>query len=181
MITLIEDSSTSYRARTLINANNADITISFAYDFETAGEKLTKSAAGKKYIAIDKNQCHKTAAGNISWVLGLRDCATLNIAGNGIYTLAKYGVTQNLANLYVYRVIQELSQLYKIDSIRSGGQTGIDTAGLVAGIALNIDVIGLYPKGFKRRNSNGVDFLSNEEQIRKELLEMSNIILYGEA
>lgn len=31
--------------------------------------------------------------------------------------------------------------------VRSGGQTGVDTAGLVAGMALGIPVTGLYPRG----------------------------------
>ena len=41
----------SYPSRTRENANWSDITIALAQDFNTAGEKLTKRAAGNKYVS----------------------------------------------------------------------------------------------------------------------------------
>ena len=47
------ESNGSYKQRTEENAKWADVTLAIAADFNTAGEKLTKTAAGKKYISID--------------------------------------------------------------------------------------------------------------------------------
>lgn len=42
----------SYPSRTRENANWSDITIALAQDFNTAGERLTKNAAGNKYVSF---------------------------------------------------------------------------------------------------------------------------------
>lgn len=45
----------------------------------------------------------------------------------------------------------------KITGIRSGGQTGIDEAGLKAAIKLGIPALCLAPKGWTFRDINGID------------------------
>jgi hypothetical protein len=58
LVEISEDSSSNYRDRTYKNAS-ADATIAFAINFESAGEKATKTAVlqqGKKYIKIDLNE-----------------------------------------------------------------------------------------------------------------------------
>lgn len=72
----------------------------------------------------------------------------LNVAGNGIYTLIKKGVEQETINQYVYDVVSLVHKHWPLDKIVSGGQTGVDTAGLVTGCALDIDTVGHGPKGF---------------------------------
>ena len=57
-----EEQTSGYRNRTIKNAS-ADATIAMAIDFNSAGEKLTKSSVinqGKKYIPIDANKLEVT-------------------------------------------------------------------------------------------------------------------------
>ena len=94
---------------------------------------------------------------------------SLNIAGNGIYTMkGKY--TQEQVDDFTYellnRVINSPNLKTKIESIRSGGQTGFDEAGTKAGIKLGLPTLTLAPKGWKFRDINGVD-ISNEQQFKK--------------
>ena len=42
MINVIEHSNANYPGRTAVNAKDSDGTIAFAYDFGSAGEKLTE-------------------------------------------------------------------------------------------------------------------------------------------
>jgi len=42
MIKIIEHHTASYPGRTAVNAKNSDGTIAFAYNFDSAGEKLTE-------------------------------------------------------------------------------------------------------------------------------------------
>ena len=51
-IVVRETVSPKYHDRTVMNAREADLTVAFAVDFSTAGEKLTREAAGDRYLAI---------------------------------------------------------------------------------------------------------------------------------
>ena len=73
-------------------------------------------------------------------------------------------------------MFKELQSWVKISSVRSGGQTGMDHAGLVAGLALGIPVHGHYPKGYRRRDSLGIDSNSTENEIRQEIIEEAAIL-----
>ena len=53
----------------------------------------------------------------------------------------------------------------KIESIRTGGQTGFDEAGAKAAIKLGIPTLVLAPKGWKFRNESGQD-ISDEKQFK---------------
>lgn len=93
---------------------------------------------------------------------------TLNIAGNGIYTMkGKY--TQQQVDDFTYellnRVINSPNLKTKIESIRTGGQTGFDEAGTKAGIRLGLPTLTLAPKGWTFRNSEGKD-ISDEQQFK---------------
>ena len=44
-----------------------------------------------------------------------------------------------------------------IQKVRSGGQTGADEAGLVAGERLGLETTSLCPKGWRFRTANGED------------------------
>ncbi len=164
-IEFIEDQNEGYAPRTKVNAG-ADVTIAFAVDFTTAGEKLTKRCVKeqrKLYIPITPNiftltsSVIKRVANKIREAVGDVEF-TLNIAGNGLYTM-RNRYDQPIVNQYVTSFIKSLNEElgYKIKSIRSGGQTGFDEAGLMAAQSLDIKAICLAPKGWKFRNTFGQD------------------------
>jgi len=167
-----EDPNSGYAARTKINAS-ADATIALAVDFNSAGEKLTKSSVlgqGKQYIAIDANSMEVTdkRVNKIVDMLNAVAAKTLNIAGNGIYTMkGKY--TQQQVDDFTYRllkaVVESPNLKNKIISIRTGGQTGFDEAGAKTGIKLGIPTTVLAPRGWKFRNISGQD-ISNEKAFK---------------
>lgn len=143
----------------------------------TAGEKLTKKAALTKgnlaYLPIDINS-DAVYAGRALYVACKRPeklpepyCVnTLNVAGNGAYTLVEYGFNQSQINRYVYDVIAMVHAHHPFTKIISGGQTGIDIAGAIAGVALGIPVELTYPKGLKIRNIKNQDIYQTEDEIR---------------
>lgn len=169
-IELLAHQSADYAPRTSENARSADVTVAFATDFDTAGERLTARMAGRqKYVGIPYGTDVKQAGDTLVAFLMKTKGSTLNVAGNGIYTLIKQRVTQEAANAWVLAVLQHVVAQTPITHIRSGGQTGIDEAGLVAGLAMGIPVTGLYPKGFKRRLQNGADVTGTAEALEIEL------------
>lgn len=170
MLTILEHTSSSYAPRTYVNAAKGDVTIAIAVDYSTAGEKLTHKAAGGKYIALPLEMPWIENARELFKFIRPRAARKINVAGNGIYTLAKDGVTQEEINLYVYRILSKVHEHFYLTEIRSGGQTGVDIAGAVAGVALGVDVELLLPKGFKQRAEDGVDREHTEEQIREQVM-----------
>lgn len=166
---LVSHASSGYAARTGENARGADITVAFATDFSTAGERLTARMAGSRYIAIPFGDDANRAAEKLAQFMRANAGRSLNVAGNGIYTLAKKGISQAQANQWVYTVLAATRKQAPLEFIRSGGQTGIDTAGLVAGLALQVPVLGLYPEGFRRRLANGQDVTTDPITLEAEL------------
>lgn len=162
----IEHKSESYAPRTYHNASQG-VTLAIATDFTTAGEKLTHKAASGKIVQIDYfNTLDKLYPARATYsLLKKHNCHVLNIAGNGIYTLAKKGVTQEDTNQYVFDIVSLVHHHWPIERIVSGGQTGMDLEGLVAGVALGIETVGTWPKGFKMRFEDGKDVNMKEEQI----------------
>ena len=168
-----QDSSSDYPSRTKKNAK-ADATIAFALDFNTRGEKLTKDlvvSQGKQYIPItlfDDLQVNDEMIDSVVSMLNAVNAKSLNIAGNGIYTL-KSKFTQQQIDDYVYevlrRVVNHPALNNPIESIRSGGQSGVDEAGAKAGVLLGIKTGILAPMGWKYRNINGVD-ISGEQSFK---------------
>ena len=183
-----EDQSTGYKERTVKNAS-ADATIAFAYNFNSAGEKLTKKSVleqNKKYIAL--NVPKKTETSNIETAnfktqvktivdaLNSVNAKTLNIAGNGIYTMKDAGWNQEEIDLMTYKILKEVIESpdlkNKIENIRTGGQTGFDEAGAKAGMRLGIPTTILAPKGWTFRNIEGKD-ISNEQQFKDRFVTKS--------
>lgn len=163
-----EEPTTGYRNRTIKNAS-ADATIAIAVDFNSAGEKLTKTSVlnqGKQYIPLDFNDSSisKERVDKIVGMLNQVNAKTLNIAGNGIYTM-KGRFTQAQVDEFTYDLLKAIIESprlnNKIESIRSGGQTGFDEAGAKAAQRLGIKTIVLAPKGWTFRDENGQD-ISNE-------------------
>jgi hypothetical protein len=173
-ITFEEEQSSGYRNRTIKNAS-ADATIAIAADFNSAGERLTESSVrqqGKSYIpvvlSVETMIQEEAYAEKIVEELNKVKAKTLNIAGNGIYTL-KGDFKQTELDEYVYDLLNLIVNSPKLEnkiiSIRTGGQTGIDEAGAKAGVRLGIPTTILAPKGWTFRNISGTD-ISNEEQFK---------------
>lgn len=160
-----EHTSSSYAPRTYHNASQG-CTLAIAIDFNTAGEKLTHKAAKGKIVQVAWGNTVRDAAAGLYTLLKKQYCHIVNIAGNGIYTLKKFGVTQEEANQFVYDVLKLVNTHWPISKVVSGGQTGMDIAGLVAGCALDIETIGQWPKGFIMRFEDGRDVRMTEEKIK---------------
>ena len=180
MIVFQADEETGYRSRTIKNAS-ADVTLAFAVDFTTAGEKLTKKAVleqGKLYIPININvftsrqKLHDSILSVREQILSLKKPEiSLNIAGNGIYRLKSTFInSQEMLNELMYRYLNDivtvLGGYVKVAIIRTGGQSGFDEAGANAGVKLNIPVLVHAPKDWVYRDINEIDHYG-EEQFKK--------------
>jgi nitroreductase len=169
MLKVLEHSSSRYGPRTYQNASKAHVTIAFAVDFQTAGERLTHKAAGDKYLAVDLRTDVLDAARAVYRALKARDAHVLNIAGNGIYTLSRHGWDQHRVNEYVHAVLLKVYEHWPFQLLVSGGQTGVDLAGGVAGLCLGVDVEMTYPKGFKQRHEDKIDRDHTQVEILEQL------------
>lgn len=172
-LTLQEHPSSSYIERTYENAQKSDVTLAFAIDFSTAGERCTSKAAGTKFIAIPFTWEAKRAAGHVRRHMYEKNAKRINIAGNGIYTFSAYGYDQKTVNEKIYQILKIVHQEFPIAHVRSGGQTGVDSAGLVAGMLLNIPTLGFFPKGFRQRVENGQDITQSHQDILLKLEEQA--------
>lgn len=169
MIEINESTSASYPPRTYHNAKNSDLTVAFATDFNSAGERLTHKAAGDKYVAIPLDMPPIEAARALFKALRNRNAKVLNVAGNGIYTLAKKGWTQDSVNKYLFEVISKVHEFHPLDKVISGGQTGIDIAGVIAAHALGIPVVATLPNGFIQRGLSETDVCMGHDAIRDQV------------
>lgn len=178
LLSLVAHKASNYSPRTYHNAKSADLTVAIASDFNTAGEKLTHKAAGDRYVGVPIEMSPKDAAAVILYHLRNRDLKqpTINIAGNGIYTLSKQGWNQQAANLHLVHVLALVHRKHPISKIISGGQTGVDMAGIVAAHLLKIDAEATFPQGFIQRFEDGQDTCRNEADIRSEIIDMANAI-----
>lgn len=165
-----EHSSASYSPRTYHNAKTADLTVAIASDFTTAGEKLTHKAAGERYLSLDINISQIENARKLYSAMKRFNVKTLNIAGNGIYTLNKSGWVQHNVNMYVYGMLAPIKPYFPNTKIISGGQTGVDLAGLTAGHALYFDVVSTLPKGFIQRGTDMKDKTHTQDEIKNQII-----------
>lgn len=174
MLTILEHKSSSYGPRTYHNALYADVTIALACDYTTAGERLTHKAAGNRYLKLDFiNNKHIDLARILYKYMYENECRIVNVAGNGIYTLYKKGVTQEWCNQALYDILGKVNDFHPIHEIVSGGQTGVDIAGAVAGYKLGIDTTIALPKGFIQRYEDGKDITHTEQQIWDKIIHFS--------
>lgn len=169
MIEILEHKSSSYATRTWANAANADVTIALAVDYSTAGEKLTHKAAGEKYLKCNLQESSVVNARNLWLRINKIERPTINVAGNGVYTLCKHGWNQDEINYYVYAMLGLLHEHHHLGKIISGGQTGVDIAGGWAAAKLGIDCTLTLPKGFIQRREDGKDVTHTREEIMWQL------------
>ncbi|MBR6516915.1 MAG: hypothetical protein IKT40_08785 [Bacilli bacterium] len=157
MIQFIEDSSRNYAHRTYINAASADLTMAFAADFNSSGELCTENAvkkANKKLVQFPMNieEINKMLPNVIEYI---KDCKTLNVAGNGLSRLCHHNITQEMSDNIVLYTLEKLKNDYGIEfeTIRSGGQTGADESGLKAAVKIGTkEIICLCPKNWRFRD-----------------------------
>lgn len=167
--------STSYPARTKENADWSDITLALAEDFSTAGERLTKRVAGDKYVSNDITEDVSKIIDNLYNQIkskGRTSNIKLNIAGNGIYSLSK---DQEYYNNLLVNILQGLiDKGVTFSAIRSGGQTGIDEAGIIAAQRLGIPSIVHTTSDYKFRGKDHKD-ISNEDAFKARFNQNSTI------
>lgn len=166
-----ESNSEKYTPRTYFNAKSADLTIALAVNLSTAGELLTHKAAGDKYIGfkLDDNSDTKEIAEKILERIKEKNVKTLNIAGNGIYTLSKYGCDQSFINYFVYHVLNHVCENTEIKHIFTGGQTGVDLAGAVFAKYKGVNATITLPKGYIQRFEDKIDRKHTKEEIETQI------------
>ena len=126
-VRFIEDTG-SYAHRTKANARWADLTVAISVDSDTPGERLTRDSAGDKYLGltipkglrIGEDRLIKTAIahGNrtAEWIndnVINPDGVRINIAGNGMRTLARNGISQETADCFMEIFIKTLCNKLK--------------------------------------------------------------------
>ncbi len=140
-----------------------------AANYETAGERLTKNVAGDKYLAIPLDVTPEKGGLRLAKAMRQLDTTTLNVAGNGIYTLAGGGHTQASINQHMHDLIAAAHKLRPITKIVTGGQTGVDLAGAVAAKALGIPAVVTMPRGFVQRDALGKDAQHTAAEIQQQI------------
>ena len=170
-VVIKQHASSGFAERTKQNADAAGATVAIATNFETAGERLTKRVAGNKYFPLGFDVPVAKAGLRLAKFMRSMGTTTLNVAGNGIYTLVKSGMTQQSVNQHVHDIIAAAHKLLPITHIVSGGQTGVDIAGAVAAKALGIPATITLPQGFRQRNEANQDVNNTAAQIGQQITE----------
>lgn len=158
--TVYESVDYTYSHRTKENALWADLTVALAVDYETAGEQLTRSVAGDRYLAVplpllDKDYGSMYLADSIASRIASRLAEghnKVNFAGNGIYTFEKHDISQGMLNRLLTNVMTRLAARGVDMEVRSGGQTGVDEAAIVAARANNYSWSVVCPRNFMMRD-----------------------------
>lgn len=187
---IVEHESAQYKPRTVHNAHTADLTVAFAEDFNSAGERLTKREAGDRYVAIHLSTDPLLAARMLYAACKKHNVSTLNVAGNGIYSLSGAWAQGQLSdkqkfeyldegslinefqvslNQWVYMVISKVHEFWPLTNLISGGQTGADWAGGIAGEAIGLNVTMTFPKHCLQRDEHHKDVTQPVERVQKKV------------
>ena len=180
---VVEHKAATYPPRTHYNAKNSDLTVAFAEDYSSRGEELTQEAAGDRYLRIELDMPAIEAARILYRECKKRGAKVLNIAGNGIYTLKDYGWRQEHLNLWVYKVLELVHKHHPLEMVISGGQTGVDFAGGVAGELLGLNPVMTFPKGYLQRTLTSYSYTQTEAQVLaevdKQVAELNSMVVAG--
>lgn len=174
MIVVNQHTSAKYSPRTRMNAEVADVTVTFACDPTTRGEVLTHNSAGKQHIGflLTEHSSAQLIAGGLLNFMVFHNCTCLNIAGNGIFTLNKHGWNQPRVNSFVADVLNRVTQQYDREFVVvTGGQTGVDLAGAVAAVYCGLDTTVTLPRGYIQRGVDGIDRIHTREQIEAQIVD----------
>ena len=170
---IFEHDASGYTGRTAYNVESSDVTMAYAVDYTTAGEKATAQLAGKdKLVTFDSKAGVASFVAAIVAKLKERKGTTLNVAGNGIYTWAAKGYTQAQVNEAVYAILKQVKEQYpQLTMVISGGQTGTDIAGAIAARKLGIITEVMMPRGYLQRNENKADKQNTKADILKQIFD----------
>lgn len=119
MIYIQESQSYGYAERTKHNADQG-VTLAYAVDHTTAGERLTQKCAKGKIVKLDPSGW---AAKPISYIdklvdlMRINETRVLNVAGNGIY--ADVGVHRN----HNVKLVEINKSLFKENVYEQAGET----------------------------------------------------------
>lgn len=168
-----EHFSPHYTGRTALNAKGADLTVACAADYSTAGERLTERLAeerGKeRYLRLPLYLEPEEAAERLAERMLEINAQSLNIAGNGVYTLEEKGWSQARMDAWMAKTLELARQRAPIAFILSGGQTGADFSGAVAAALLGVPGVITLPKGFIQRGPKGFDAPQRPEDLAERL------------
>ena len=172
-IKLIECKNPNYPGRTIENVENSDATLAIARDFSTRGEVLTKILSVLKLKPYIPMKLDFQLSKERSWKLIERiekvceklgkNKIILNIAGNGIYSLPD--LNQDDINDFVFEIVSPAKNL--LAEIVSGGQTGVDEAGVFAALKSGIKCTCVTPKGFRFRDKNNQEIYGADKFIER--------------
>jgi len=187
----IEDTKRNYGHRTWANAEWSDITLAVASDMSSPGEKTTKTAAGPRYVGYQlpsdfaatiqyPNPRRRMADNVIEEIMKhphfRKDGLRLNIAGNSQISLDRAGITTDQVRSLLRTVLDGLrNKGVSFAEIRSGGQTGVDEAGIKAAQDLGIRCSILAPKGFRMHYKEGVELEGRKQfkdRFREQYIDM---------
>ena len=178
MVIVQEHKSVKYTPRTYFNATSGDVTLALAVDLSTAGEVLTKKAAGEKYIGFLLKEDTEAIdiARSLYRFMKQRNAKTLNIAGNGIYTLSKHGCDQAHINAFLCDIIEKVHQFWPLEKIYTGGQTGVDLAGAVVAEHLGINALITLPNGYMQRFEDMKDITQSKESVLSQINHWASLL-----
>ena len=171
-----EHSNEKYPPRTKINASSGDVTLALAVDMTTKRELLTKrlvEESGKIYLGrvLEEDVTSHDIARALYKELRTSGGNHLNVAGNSIHTLHQFGCDQDWINYFVFSVIEKVHEHYPLAKIVTGGQTGVDMAGAIAGAVLGIHTEVTFPKGFRQRTHEKEIYQQSAEDVFKSMEE----------
>lgn len=176
-----EHQSSRYPPRTKYNATSADLTVALAVNPNTGGERLTKSLAGDEYEFISlvglTDGILFATADKISQFFQDTYGDTINIAGNGIYTLCEHNISQSDINWIVFKLLSRIHAKVKLERVYTGGQTGADIAGAVAAHALGIPCEVTLPKGYIQRFEDRHDISQSHDIIYDQIIKGSEELI----
>lgn len=179
MIIFKEHTKQGYASRTRENIILSDITIAMAQDFKTFGEILTYKTCKEMYKPICRINLNDSSVSEER--IGMlrerllkigKNKITINIAGNGIYSLPNY--TQEKIDYFAFSLLNRLFygwDEFNKDEVefRCGGQSGVDEAGAIAAFKLGFESLVLAPKTWMFRGLDGKD-IRNEELFKERFL-----------
>lgn len=146
---------------------------------QSQGELETRDAAGDKFIGIklpEQNESGKNVIDSPAFMKEVADSVVaqirgkdnfqeinrkgilLNVAGNRLSILSRYGISQEMIDTLMEHILKAvINEGIVIEEIRSGGQTGVDEAAIHAAQRLGKNCSILCPQGYRFSDAEGIE------------------------